>query len=99
MAVDGAAMSAAVVSLGQSIGAYQFFLPPLREVRKAGPNDRNMRGDVRLGQLAAGVVTVAVGAMLGYLVQSRVPVYVAVVMGLVVAALYEMALRGEGLFE
>jgi len=99
MAVDGAAMSAAVVSLGQSIGAYQFFLPPLREVRKAGAGDSAMRGDVRMGQVAAGVVTLSVGALLGYLVQSQVPVIVALLMGFVVAALYETALRGEGLFE
>lgn len=99
MAIDGSIMAAATVSLGQSVTAYSFFLPPLREVRRAGTGDASMRGDVRLGQLAAGGVTLAVGVMLSYLVGSPIPLATAVVTALVIAAVYEMALNGERVME
>lgn len=99
MAVDGAIMAAATVSLGQSVTAYSFFLPPLREVRRASTHDSAMRGDVRMGQVAAAAVTLSVGAMLSYLVGSAVPLTVAMLTAFVIAALYQTALNGEGLFE
>lgn len=97
--MDGAVIAAATVSLGQSMTAYSFFLPPLREVRRANPNDPLIRGDVRMGQVAAGAVTLAVGVMLSYLVNSKVPLIVAVIIALVIAAAYETALGNEGVFE
>lgn len=99
MAVDGAVMAAATISLGQSVSAYSFFLPPLREVRKSSPAEPGMRGDVRMGQMAAGVVSVSVGIMLSVLSSSRIPLIVAIIMALVVGMLYETALNGERLFE
>lgn len=97
--MDGAVLAAATVSLGQSITAYSFFLPPLREVRKAQVSDPAIRGDVHMGQMAAGVVTVAVGAMLAFLVKSQIPLIVAVLIAVVIAAFYEAALRNERAFE
>lgn len=99
MPADGAIIAAATVSLGQSISAYSFFLPPLRDVRKSSPAEPGMRGDVRMGQLAAGVVSVSVGLMLSILAGSRIPLIVAVIMAFVVGMLYETALNGERLFE
>jgi hypothetical protein len=99
MQVDGAIMAAATVSLGQSITAYSFFLPAIREVRQANPRDAQMRGDVRMGQLAAGAVSLSVGVMLAYLTGSIIPLAVTVLTGVVIAALYETALNGERLFE
>lgn len=99
MAVDGGIMAAATVSLGQSISAYSFFLPPLREVRQATVNSPVIRGDVRLGQVAAGVVSIGVGVMLSYLVGSAIPTVVALLTATMVAVIYETALNGERLFE
>lgn len=99
MAVDGSIMAAATVSLGQSVTAYSFFLPPLREVRQASTRDPVMRGDVRLGQVAAAAVTLSIGAMLSYLVSSAIPLTVAVLTALTIAAIYETALNGERIFE
>lgn len=99
MAVDGSIMAAATVSLGQSVSAYSFFLPPLREVRQAPVHDSTMRGDVRMGQVAAGIVSVGVGVMLSYLVGSAIPLAVAVLTAVMVAVIYETALGGERIFE
>lgn len=99
MAVDGGIMAAATVSLGQSVSAYSFFLPPLREVRQASVNNSTMRGDVRMGQFAAGVVSVGVGVMLSYLVGSAIPAVVSILTALMVGVIYETALGGERIFE
>lgn len=58
-----------------------------------------MRGDVRMGQVAAGVVSIGVGVMLSYLVGSGIPVIVAVLTAAMVAVIYETALNGERIFE
>lgn len=96
--MDPNALSASTLSLGQTVVAYQFFMPRLSEVRRADPGDADMRTDVMLGQVAAGALTIAVGVMLGVLSGSRLPVVVSMVIALVIAACYHYALnkRGEG---
>jgi Na+/glutamate symporter len=98
--MDGNALSASTLSLGQTVVAYQFFMPRLSEVRRADPNDADMRTDVMLGQVAAGSLTVAVGIMLGALTGSKMPTFVSVVIAGVIAACYHWALckRGEGAY-
>lgn len=99
MAESGAVMSGAIVSLGQTVSAYSFFLPTLREVRKAGPDDSAMRGDVRMGEVAAAVVTTAIAVMISSMVGSQVPLITSVILTGVVIALYEIALNGERIME
>jgi choline-glycine betaine transporter len=94
--MDPATLSASTLSLGQTVVAYQFFMPRLSEVRRAEPGDMNMRMDVLIGQVAAGALTVAVGVMLGMLTASRVPVFVALAVALVIAAVYQYALNTRG---
>lgn len=90
---DASAVGAASISLGQTVVAYQFFLPRLSEVRRADPNDPLLSGDVYLGQVAAGAVSVSVGVMLSALTGSRVPLYTSLFMALVIGGLYHYALR------
>jgi hypothetical protein len=99
MAADAGTAAAASIALGQTIGAYSFFLPPLREVRRAGTTDTAMRGDVRLGQVASAALSLGVAAILANLTGSTLPVAVTVIVALIIAFLYETALRGERLFE
>lgn len=96
---NATALAAATLSLSQSVGAYAFFLPRIDEVRRAGRNDAKMVGDVRLGQVASGVLTIGIGAIMSNLTGSSLPLYVAIAVGLIIAGLYEIALRGENLFE
>lgn len=99
MTVDAGASAAASIALGQTVGAYAFFLPPLREVRRAGAADSAMRGDVRMGQIAAAALSLGVATILANLTGSTMPVIATAVVALIIAFLYETALRGEGLFE
>lgn len=96
MSADAGGIAAATISLGQTVGAYAFFLPPLREVRKGDPSDPDVRGDVVLGQVAAGSLSLAVGVMLSWMTGSPYPTYTALFIALVIAVVYQYALRVEG---
>lgn len=89
---DPNAITASTVSIGQSIFAYSFFLPRLSEVRRADPEDPHIRGDVMLGQLAAGSVSMAVGAMLSWMTASQVPAMTTLFIAAIIAAIYQYAL-------
>jgi|SRR5215470_10164093 len=92
------ALAGATLSLSQTVSAYAFFLPPITEVRKAGKNDPDMIGDVRMGQVAAGALSIGIGAIMSNLTQSPLPVVISLMVGLILFGLYETALRGERVF-
>lgn len=94
---DAGALGASSIAIGQTVVAYQFFLPRLSEVRRADPDDRLMRGDVLLGQVAAGAVSISVGGMLTWLTGSRIPLLTSVFIALVIAGLYHYAMNGGAL--
>lgn len=87
------AVGVSSIAIGQTVVAYQFFLPRLSEVRRAEPSDPLMRGDVYLGQVAAGALSISVGGMLAYLTGSQVPLYTSIVIALVIAGTYHYAMR------
>lgn len=91
----GADLGAASIALGQSVGAFQFFLPRLSDVRKSTMDDADMVGDVRMGELAAGAVCIGIGAMVSSLSGSPYPAMVSVGMALLLVCVYEAALRGD----
>ena len=95
MSAEPGALQASTISIGQTVVAYQFFLPTLREVRKADPSDSQMRGDVMLGQIAAGAVSLGVGVLLGWMTGSKLPLVVSGFIALVIAGLYHYALNGQ----
>lgn len=72
--------------------AYQFFLPKLSEVRRGDPTDPGVRGDVLLGQVAAGLLSLAVGALLSSLTGSPYPTYTAIFIAVVIGGTYQYAL-------
>lgn len=85
----------ASLALGQGIGAFQFFLPRLSEVRRSSPGDPDMAGDVRMGEIAAIAVCTAVGAIGSSLARSVVPMVVSMVTSFVIVCVYEAALQGD----
>lgn len=88
-------LGAATIAMGQAVGAFQFFLPKLSEVRRASNDDADMAGDVRMGEVAASALCIGIGAMVSSLSGSAYPAIVSVAVMLVIIALYETALRGN----
>jgi hypothetical protein len=99
MAVDPGGLSSASIAIGQTVFTYSYFMPPLRDVRKADRGDPDMRGDVLLGQLAAGSVSMSVGMMLTWMTGSRAPVMTTLFIAFVIGVLYQYALNGTRVME
>jgi len=90
------ALGPATIAIGQSVGAFQFFLPRLSDVRKADVDtDPDMAGDVRLGEIAASALTLGIGIMVSSLSGSPYPAYVSVLMCLILICVYESALKAH----
>lgn len=89
---DPASISAASIAIGQTAYTYAQFLPSLREVRQAGPTDMTMRGDVLLGQVTAGMVSMTVGWLLSWMSGSQLPLLTTLAIAIIIAAAYQYAL-------
>lgn len=96
---DPGTLSAATVAIGQTVVAYAQFLPRLAEVRQSSKDDSTMRGDVLLGQVAAGSVSMSVGVMLSWLTGSAAPVYAVLGVAIIIAITYQIAMNGERVME
>ncbi len=85
----------ATLSMSQAISGFNSFLPKLSEVRKAAPNDPDMAGDVRMGEVGASTLVLGVGIIASSLTGSPAPIVTGMFMCLVMICLYEIALRGD----
>jgi hypothetical protein len=93
--MDSGVLTAASISIGQTIFGYSYFLPPLAEVRKASADNPDIRGDVLLGQIAAAGVSTLVGGLLTWMTSSMVPIIVTALIAMFIGALYQYALNGN----
>lgn len=84
----------AITAVGQSMVAYQFFLPQFTEIRRA--DDAAAKMDVHLGLAAATTVSLSVGLMLSSLTGSRMPMYATAMIGAIVIGAYEYAVMQPG---
>lgn len=89
---DPGALTASSIVIGQTVFAYSYFLPRLSDVRQ-GPADGSLRDDVILGQVAAGGVSLLVGALLAWMTSSMIPVIVTALIAAFIAGIYQYALN------
>lgn len=97
--VDPNGVTASTIAIGQTVFSYSYFLPRLSEVRRADAGDPMMRGDVMLGQLAAGAVSVTVGMLLTWMTGSSLPVVTTLAIAVIIAVIYQYALTGTRVME
>lgn len=93
MAVDPNVIGPATLSMTQALSLFDSFLPKFTDLGKADPNDINVVRDVRMGELAAVLMTLGIGGMTSALTGSSVPAVVALVTCTGLVLLYESALR------
>lgn len=95
MSADSTSVAVSGIAIGQTITAYQFFLPPLKDVRRAVPGPNGNTGvmrDVYAGQVAAGALSIGVGAMLANMTGSRFPLYTSLFIAGIIAVTYHLAM-------
>lgn len=97
MPVDPGLIGPASMSLTQSLSLFQGFLPKFAEIRKENPTTNpDFAQDVRMGELAASLLTIGIGATMSALTGSPVPSVIAIISAVGLIMLYESALRSKG---
>lgn len=86
-------MGPASLSISQAVISFTAFLPNFVEVGRADKGQ--IEGEVRLGEAAATIVALSIGALLSWLSNSPVPFAISSLMALVLVAMYETALRKD----
>ena len=95
--MDGNVIGAATLSMTQSLTLFHQFLPTFADISKADPQvDKAVVRDVRLGELAAVLMTLGIGGMTSALTGSSVPAVVALITAGGLVMLYEAALSSTG---
>jgi hypothetical protein len=96
MAVDPHVIGPATLSMTQALALFQNFLPKFSEIRLADPElNEGLVQDVRMGEFAAVMMTLGIGAMTSALTGSAVPSIVALVTSGGLVLLYEYALQAR----
>lgn len=87
------ALGTSSLAISQSVIAFTAFLPNFVEV---GRSDKDqIIGEVRLGETAAVVIALGIGAMLSWLNGDKTPFLISAIMAFILIAMYEVALRKE----
>lgn len=96
MPADPAVIGPATLSMTQSLSLFNQFLPSFTQISSADPNDTAIVRDVRMGELAAVMMTLGIGGMTSALTGSSVPAVIAGLTCLGLVVLYETALKATG---
>lgn len=87
------ALGSSSLAISQSVIAFTAFLPNFVEVGKSNPEE--IQGAVRLGESAAVVIALSIGALLSWLNGDATPFIISAIMAFILIAMYETALRKE----
>jgi hypothetical protein len=96
MPVDPSVIGPATLSMTQALSLFSQFVPRFSEISAADPNDEATVRDVRMGELAAVLMTLGIGGMTSALTGSSVPAVIACTTCVGLVMLYEMALKSTG---
>lgn len=91
-------VSVAMLAVTSGLNVFQGLLPKLSEVRKADKTSE-IAADVRMGEVAASTMTLAVGTIASSLTNSPVPALVALLTVVVLVTIYESTLKADSPFE
>ena len=83
-----------MLSVTSALTAFTTFLPPLSDVRRA-TDDGDFAADVRMGEVAAALLTMGVGSVASAVSGSGVPFAISVLTAATLVLLYEYTLRGR----
>lgn len=87
------ALGSSSLAISQSVIAFTAFLPNFVEVGRS--DKESIAGEVRLGETAAVVIALGIGALLSWLNGDKTPFLISAIMSFILIAMYEAALRKE----
>lgn len=87
------ALGSSSLAISQSVIAFTAFLPNFVEVGRS--DKESITGEVRLGETAAVVIALGIGALLSWLNGDKTPFLISAIMSFILIAMYEAALRKE----
>ncbi len=90
--MNGTVFSATMVPLTSAVGIFTGMLPDIKDVRKATRQDATMKHDMRVGQAAASVVVLSLGAAASHFSKSRLPLIASLIVVIGLVVMYETIL-------
>jgi hypothetical protein len=84
--------SATLMGITTSVGLYTAFLPKITEIRNTSPVSSEADA-IRLGELAAGALTIGVGLTASSMTRSPYPFVLSIVAALAMVCMYETVLN------
>lgn len=96
MPIDPGLIGPTTLGLTQSLSLFQGFLPKFSDIRKEDPtNNPDFVKDVRMGELAAAMLTIGIGAVMSSLTGTPYPAIISLISALGLIVLYETALQSN----
>lgn len=95
MSVNSEVASTALLSITASVSIFNSLCPPLHEVRRATESNIAVTNDVRVAEIAAVSLTVAIGITGSSLTKSPIPAMLAVISAAGLVVMYESVLRSQ----
>lgn len=87
----------ATLSITQSVGLFQAFLPRFSDIRRTTKGvDPALDRDIRMGEIAASSLAIGIGVIVSNLTGSATPITVSLVCCIGLISLYEYALHTPG---
>lgn len=93
--MDATQINVSLLAATSAIGLYTSFLPDLRDVRKSTRGDKDAVADVRVGEIAATALTVAIGITASSLIHNPAPAMIALVVAGFLIITYESVLASN----
>lgn len=93
--VNGEVASTTLLSITAGVSVFNSLCPPLHEVRRATNGDIAVINDVRIAEISAVSLTVAIGLIGASLTNSPLPAVFAVIAAAGMVVMYESVLRRE----
>jgi len=93
MKLDSGTASLMVLAGAQGLTIFTTLMPDRSEVRNADPDDANMCGDIRHGEIMSSFLTLGFATLLAWLVGDELPIWIGAACCITMITAYEVTLQ------
>jgi hypothetical protein len=91
--LDPGAASVVIIAGSTALQLFTTLMPNRADIRAASPDDGTIRSDVRHGELMSALLTLGFGILVGSIIGSMLPVWVAGASSVTMVVAYEITLN------